>query len=89
MKAKGYIKDINKYDYTHLDSTQYSSSGNPIFLENSVYVIGIHKQSDKDKTKNYGDFIYPVIEIIKNDIRKKRNNGKYVNGKYIWEDDII
>ena len=51
MNAKGYIKDINKYDYTHLDSTQYSSSGNPIFLENSVYVIGIHKQSDKDKTK--------------------------------------
>ena len=51
MNAKGYIKDINKYDYTHLVSTQYSSSGSPIFLENSVDVIGIHKQSNEDKTK--------------------------------------
>ena len=63
------------------------SSGSPIFLENSINVIGIHRGSDEYKTENYGCFIYPVIEIIKNDINKKRNNGKYINGKYIYEDD--
>ena len=36
--------------------------------------------------ENYGDFIYPAINIIKEDIRKKRNTGKYINGKYIWDD---
>jgi len=86
MNAKGYIININKYEFTHLASTEHGTSGSPIFLENSVYVIGIHKQSNEEKTENYGDFIYPAIDIIKNDIRERRNNGKYVNGKYIWED---
>ena len=33
-----------------------------------------------------GDFIYPVIKIIKDDFRKKKYNGKYINGRYIYGD---
>ena len=84
--AEGKIIEINEYTFTHLATTMPGSSGSPIFLENSINVIGIHRGSDENKTENYGCFIYPVIEIIKNDINKKRNNGKYINGKYIWED---
>jgi len=87
VNARGEIKNINKYEFTHLANTEEGSSGSPIFLENSIDVIGIHKGGNKDKTENYGDFIYPAIDIIENDIREKRNKGKYINGKYIWEDD--
>ena len=83
------IKEINKYEFTHLVSTEEGSSGSPIFLENSIDVIGIHKESNKNKSENYGDFIYPVINIIRKDIREKRNKGKYENGKYIWENAVM
>jgi hypothetical protein len=86
VNARGKIIKINKYEFTHLANTEYGSSGSPIFLINSERVIGIHKESNRDQTKNYGDFIYPVIDIIKNDIKMKRNMGKYINGKYIYED---
>ena len=85
--AKGIIKEINKYEFTHLASTLRGSSGSPIFLENSIRVIGIHKEGNTVKLENYGDFIYPAINRIKEDIRKKRDKGKYINGKYIWEDN--
>ena len=49
--------------------------------------MGIHKEGSTIKLENYGDFIYPAINIIKEDIRKKRDKGKYINGKYIWEDN--
>ena len=32
--ARGKIKEINKYEFTHSASTAYGSSGSPIFLEN-------------------------------------------------------
>ena len=71
MNVKGIIKEINKYEFTHLVSTELGSSGSPIFLENSIQVIGIHKEGNIYKKENYGDFIYPAINIIKEDIRKK------------------
>ena len=86
VNARGEIKEINEYEFTHLVSTEQGSSGSPIFLENSIDVIGIHKESNKNKSENYADFIYPAINIIRKDIREKRNKGKYENGKYIWED---
>ena len=86
VNARGKIIKINKYEFTHLANTEYGSSGSPIFLINSERVIGIHKESNRDQTENYGDFIYPIIDIIKNDIKMKRNMGKYINGKYIYED---
>ena len=85
--ALGIIKNISLYEITHLANTIKGSSGSPIFLKNSNKVIGIHKEGAPFKNENYGDFIYPVINIIKEDIQKKRNNGKYINGKYIWEDE--
>ena len=87
VNARGIIKEINKYEFTHLVNTEKGSSGSPIFLEYYKKVIGIHKQGNVNKKENYGDFIYPAINIMENDIKKKRNNGKYINGKYIWEDD--
>ena len=86
VNARGSIININKYEFTHLVSTEHGSSGSPVFLENSIDVLGIHKQGSKSKSQNYGDFIYPIFEIIKKDIIKKRNKGKYLNGKYIWDD---
>ena len=86
MNARGIIKEIDKNEFTHLANTEKGSSGSPIFLENSIDVIGIHKEGNTDKTEHYGDFIYPAIDIIKNDIKEKRNKGKYIDGKYIWED---
>ena len=64
MNAKGIIKEINKYEFTHLANTEQGSSGSPIFLENRINIIGIHKQGNIKKTENYGDFIYPAINII-------------------------
>ena len=51
VNARGLIIDINKYEFTHLASTEHGSSGSPIFLENSIIVIGIHKGSNKKKLK--------------------------------------
>ena len=79
VNARGIIKNINDYEITHLANTEEGSSGSPIFLENSIFVIGIHKEGNKVKEENYGDFIYPAINIIKEDIRKKRNKGKYID----------
>ena len=81
---KEIIKEINEYEFSHLANTEKGSSGSPIFLENTIYVIGIHKAGSLNQ--NFGEFIYPVINIIKDDINKKRNNGKYINEEYIWDD---
>ena len=43
-------------------STDAGSSGSPIFLENKIEVIGIHKQGGK--RENYGDLIYPILNIL-------------------------
>ena len=86
VNARGSIVNVDKYEFTHLASTEQGSSGSPIFLQYSIDVIGIHKEGNTKKTENYGDFIYPIFNIIKKEMNKKRNNGKYSNGKYIWDD---
>ena len=65
-QAKGIIKRIDNNEIVHLVSTNNGSSGSPLFLENSIKVIGIHKQGDTAHTENYADFIYPIFDIIKN-----------------------
>ena len=84
-KAEGIIKYISKYELSYSANTNKGSSGSPIFLKNNINVIGIHK-AGVGTIENIGDFIYPVINLIKEDIRKIRNNGKYINGKYIYGD---
>ena len=76
---------INKNEFIYLTNIENDLSGLPIFLENSIKILGIHKGNNE--TEKYCDFIYPVIDIISKDIYKKRNNGKYIKGKYVYEDD--
>ena len=77
ITEKGKIKKINtKYEFTHSTNTDFGSSGSPIFLENSIKVLGIHKQGNRRIKENYGNFIYPAINFIENDLRKIRNIGK-------------
>ena len=73
MNAKGKIKHINKYEFTNLANTEECSSGSPIFFENGISVIGIHKEENIHKNENYGNFIYPAINIIKETMKKNRN----------------
>ena len=87
VNSIGRIKTINKYEFMHLASTDESSSGSPIFLENSSKVIGIHKSSNYHQQANYAYFIYPAINIIKKDLNNRQNNNKSINKDYIWEDD--
>ena len=84
--TRSLIKEINKSGLTHQTSLEPGSSGCPIFLKDRTSILGIQKEGSKDQTENYGDFIYPAINIIKDNIIKKRNQGKYLDGKYIWED---
>ena len=51
--SKGKIKEINKYEFSHLSSTKKGSSGSPIFIEGRIKVIGIHKQGAKDNSENF------------------------------------
>ena len=83
--VKSKIDKINKNEFIYLTNIENDLSGLPIFLENSDNILGIRKGNNK--TENYCDFIHPVIDIIKNHINERRNNGKYINGKYIYEDD--
>ena len=66
--SRGEISGIDKYEIIHNASTTQGSSGSPIFLKDTTKVIGIHKQGSKDKNENYGNFIYPIMNILKNNI---------------------
>ena len=67
--SSGKIKSFNiySYDFSHLASTRPGSSGSPIFLTGSLLVLGIHKQSKTKKEENYGDFLGPIVNSLKND----------------------
>ena len=77
--SNGELKKINGNEFSHLASTNYGSSGSPIFLKDGIRVLGIHKQRKKDNTENYGDFIKPIFTYIKNNMKFKMlyNNNIY------------
>ena len=79
INIKSKIDKINKNEFIYLTNIENDLSGIPIFLKNSINILGINKGNNK--TENYCDFIYPVIDMISVDIYKKRNTGKYINGK--------
>ena len=83
--VKGKIKDINNKEFSYY-SNKAIQPGYPILLDELFLMIGITKESNKDKKENYGQIIFPLIDIIKEIMIKNRNIGKYENGKYIWED---
>ena len=81
--SEGKIKSMtDKYEFSHLASTNCGSSGSPIFLFNSSKVLGIHKAGKNDNTENYGDFIGPIYNFLKNDIRLR----KFLYSTNIYDD---
>ena len=80
--SEGKIKLLKKnYEFSHLASTDRGSSGSPIFLFNSSKVLGIHKAGRDDNTENYGDFIGPIYNFLKKDLRLK----KFLMNKNIFD----
>ena len=79
--SKGKIKNIDKFEITHDAGTKEGSSGSPIFLENTKFVIGIHKQGNNKKKENYGDLLYPIIIDLKP--RLNYEDGFYYKGDII------
>jgi hypothetical protein len=77
--SKGEIININKYEFTHLASTESGSSGSPIFLDQTTKVIGIHKSSNNRKKENYGDFIFPIINILSSMSEPNENDDKKID----------
>ena len=79
----GKILEINSFlfDFSYSASTEQGSSGSPIFLEGTIYVIGIHKQGNKTKVKNYGNFIGPFVNVLKNE--------KVILKKFIQTENIL
>jgi V8-like Glu-specific endopeptidase len=74
--SRGVIKEIDRYQFSHLANTEKGSSGSPVFLKDSIKVIGIHKTGSKEVKENYGNFIYPVINKIK-DFYEQQKKKKY------------
>ena len=62
--SKGEIKNIERYQFSYNASTFPGSSGSPIFLDQTTYVIGIHKGGNDSEKENYGDFIFPIINFL-------------------------
>ena len=75
--SSGKIKSVNIYtnEFSHLSSTDKGSSGSPIFLAGSLLVLGIHKQSNKNKNKeeNYANFLGRVFDSLKNTVSSLEN----------------
>ena len=92
--SKGHIMDINedKNEFSHNATTEFGSSGSPIFLIRTKEVIGIHTGTDEKHYANYGNFIFPIIEYLKNYSKqnktnndkgyKKDDNYSLINSKY-------
>jgi V8-like Glu-specific endopeptidase len=77
--SEGKIIDINNYELSYNASTELGASGSPILLDNTIEVIGIHKQGSEDK--NYGDFIFPILNLfnkVKNENKVKNNDEYYI-----------
>ena len=81
--SNGIIKKINQNEFTHNASTLSGSSGSPVFIKDSIRVIGIHKASKIDDSENYGDFIRPIFNYFKNELKYKiiLDNGDYFIGE--------
>ena len=87
MHIRSEIKEVNNYEFT-LSDVDKDLIGNPIFLGDSINVIGILKEIN-DNNQIKADFIHPVVHLIKELISRDRNYGKYFRGpqrKYVWED---
>ena len=84
--SKDEIIDINlpSYELFYKASTEFGSSGSPIFLDNSEEVIGIHKQGGK--SKNNGNFLGPIILSLKNN--RQYVETSFTNSSESYEGEI-
>ena len=87
----GKIKKIDKYEITHTANTEYGASGSPIFLVNTIKVVGIHTSGDKKKSENYGYCIGPIYNFFRNfsDNKKIMNNNMYNINIIIKRNQVI
>ena len=74
---------IDSYEFIHNASTQPGSSGSPVFLNGSMYVIGIHKQGSQNG--NYAHFLDPIINSL---IKDNYGEIQYENGE-IYKGELI
>ena len=89
MHLRSEILEINNHEFilTKLDKNLV---GYPIFLGDSIHVIGIIKEAKEENVNYmYADFIHPVIHLIKELVSRDKNYGRYIRlpqKKYVWED---
>ena len=84
----GILKNINKensYNFEHLCSTDFGSSGAPILNLSNSKIIGVHKESNNKYNFNIGLFLNePLREFInKKHIKKENTSTKSSFGGYI------
>ena len=81
-----------KYGFIHDASTDYGSSGSPIFLEGTTRVIGIHKGGNKEAKIKSGDFIWPIVNFFQtysnNKIKSLNIDKIYLENKENTINDI-
>ena len=84
--SKGTISFVNAYEFTHLATTDFGSSGSPIFLKGTKKVIGIHSSGVPDTTnpRNFGNFIGPIYRYFNpsNEIDEFGNNDVFLRTIY-------
>ena len=74
--ATGKIVKINKNEFCFYKSDNEDSLGSPIFLNNSMQVIGMHKGIIQGQ--NYGIFIWPIINQLNTLIQIQPENKNAV-----------
>ena len=80
--SEGTINSVKSYQLSYSSSTEHGSSGSPIFLkEDDSLVIGIHKAGNEYLEENYGNFIGPIIDSLKNNYFRGRYEGEFAGGE--------
>jgi len=82
-------KIFNNFEFEHTVDTDFGSSGSPIISNESLKVIGIHKQRYKYNNYNIGTFIG---EIFKEEVKNETKETDEIIMKKMQEDnknDII
>ena len=83
--SEGPIVEVNKYkfnyDLNYKASTDFGSSGSPVFLKNTIEVIGIHFAGCI--SENICGLIYPILNIFKNNNETiYYESGNYYKGEW-------
>ena len=69
------IKIFNTFEFEHSIDTDYGSSGSPIILNESLKVIGIHKQRNIINNYNIGTFIGEIFKYKKKEKNEINQNS--------------